>query len=549
MSSTTVVSRLVTLALVSTAVGVAPTAVASGHHTPTETVTSTPATQRTDSGAVQRILTELGQKSNNDFARPIGSHAYWKTNAFIYKELTSLGWEVERQQFHVNGKRAENLIARAPGTSKNTLSGRFMVGTSYSTQATSGANNDSSSVAALLALSATSAEADFRKDHNLGMIAFWGADHKEPFGARHYLANITPWEKRNLHQYTDVRGIGAVNGGEFVTPGSHSEHDYDSNLVSAYKKNDVPLGQKVFGNTQVQDVFRQAGLNAFTFHGGGNNKATEQDHTWWGNTVGRLHDPCLTASCDTIKNVDLDRLSATTDHLMAAWPTLANWDWLQPPGDQLYLFLGDYVGEVQRGGEASTQIKVRRGGSEAREAVFFIDPPAGIDVSFSADEWKQGDRDVVAHFKVSPDAESGWRTIAVRAKVNDQVTLTKHFYLFVSPGASACHGSAEPLAPLRDWREVRSEITLAGCSGNASRSSVVTVDIDHTYRGDLQAWLKSPSGKYYTVFNRTGGSEDNIKESFTVDVSSEKANGQWQLVVRDRGRGDVGVLNSWGLDA
>ena len=37
----------------------------------------------------------------------------------------------------------------------------------------------------------------------------------------------------------------------------------------------------------------------------------------------------------------------------------------------------------------------------------------------------------------------------------------------------------------------------------------------------------------YNLHNRTGGSADNIDQTFTVNLSSETANGTWNLRVRD----------------
>jgi len=51
----------------------------------------------------------------------------------------------------------------------------------------------------------------------------------------------------------------------------------------------------------------------------------------------------------------------------------------------------------------------------------------------------------------------------------------------------------------------------------------------------------------YVLHNRTGGSADNIIQSYTVNLSSEALNGTWTLRVNDNARGDVGFIDSWGL--
>ena len=45
--------------------------------------------------------------------------------------------------------------------------------------------------------------------------------------------------------------------------------------------------------------------------------------------------------------------------------------------------------------------------------------------------------------------------------------------------------------------------------------------------------MSAPDGSVYVLHNRTGGSADNIQQTFTVNLSTEPANGLWRLRVRD----------------
>jgi serine protease len=76
----------------------------------------------------------------------------------------------------------------------------------------------------------------------------------------------------------------------------------------------------------------------------------------------------------------------------------------------------------------------------------------------------------------------------------------------------------------------------------------VSVNIVHTYRGDLQIDLVAPDGSSYRLksSNRLDSADD-VKATVTVDASAEQATGTWMLRVRDRYTGDTGVLNSWAL--
>lgn len=98
-----------------------------------------------------------------------------------------------------------------------------------------------------------------------------------------------------------------------------------------------------------------------------------------------------------------------------------------------------------------------------------------------------------------------------------------------------------------DLRTVESPITVSGVTGNAPAALGVGVDIRHTYKGDLVVDLIAPDGSAYNVHNRTGGSADNIITTFTVNASSEVANGTWRLRVRDAAAQDVGTIMLWSL--
>ncbi|MFF4366884.1 S8 family serine peptidase [Streptomyces sp. NPDC001594] len=100
---------------------------------------------------------------------------------------------------------------------------------------------------------------------------------------------------------------------------------------------------------------------------------------------------------------------------------------------------------------------------------------------------------------------------------------------------------------IADNSTVESPITVAGVTGNAPATLKVGVNIVHTYIGDLKVDLVAPDGTVYTVHNRAGGSTDNINQTYTVNASSEVANGTWKLRVNDNAGGDTGKIDSWNL--
>ncbi|MFJ3972894.1 S8 family peptidase [Streptomyces parvus] len=101
---------------------------------------------------------------------------------------------------------------------------------------------------------------------------------------------------------------------------------------------------------------------------------------------------------------------------------------------------------------------------------------------------------------------------------------------------------------INDNATVESPITVTGVSGNAPAALQVPVNISHTYIGDLRIDLVAPDGSLYNLkAYGSGGSSDNVVTTYTVNASSETANGTWKLRVSDNARYDTGRINSWAL--
>ncbi len=75
----------------------------------------------------------------------------------------------------------------------------------------------------------------------------------------------------------------------------------------------------------------------------------------------------------------------------------------------------------------------------------------------------------------------------------------------------------------------------------------VSVNISHSYRGDLVIKLKAPDGSVYKLKrkNRRDGDLD-VVEIYSVDVTGNAA-GQWKLIVKDKFKKDTGQLNYWSI--
>ncbi|MBB5868687.1 hypothetical protein F4553_002066 [Allocatelliglobosispora scoriae] len=121
-------------------------------------------------------------------------------------------------------------------------------------------------------------------------------------------------------------------------------------------------------------------------------------------------------------------------------------------------------------------------------------------------------------------------------------------YSLTVTGAPGCTGTNAADVQIPDnGAAVESPITIAGCNRNGTATSTVAVNIVHTYKGDLVVNLVAPDGTLYLLHNRTGGSADNINQTYTVNLSSEVANGTWKLRAQDAASADTGYINSWTL--
>jgi len=93
---------------------------------------------------------------------------------------------------------------------------------------------------------------------------------------------------------------------------------------------------------------------------------------------------------------------------------------------------------------------------------------------------------------------------------------------------------------------VFSPITMSGVSGNAPATLPVSVNIQHTWRGDLVIDLVAPDGSTYRLKSLSSSDSADIA-TYTVNASSEVANGTWQLKVQDVAAQDVGFIDTWSL--
>ena len=113
---------------------------------------------------------------------------------------------------------------------------------------------------------------------------------------------------------------------------------------------------------------------------------------------------------------------------------------------------------------------------------------------------------------------------------------------------------AEPEIDIPDFNTAGIVSNLQQTQVGTVKDIVVSLDIEHTYIGDLQVELIAPSGLFILLHNREGDWRNNIKRDYDIETKpdlqrfiGEAIEGDWQLRVRDFANVDQGKLNAWSL--
>ena len=183
--------------------------------------------------------------------------------------------------------------------------------------------------------------------------------------------------------------------------------------------------------------------------------------------------------------------------------------------------------------------------------VTFTDTSSDSDGSIVSRSWNFGDGTTSTATNPSKTyTTAGTYTVTLTVTDDDGATHTKTASVTVggTGGVQTYSNGADVSIPDSNATGVSSSIAVTGRSGNAPSNAKVSVNIPHTYRGDLIVDLIAPDGSVYNLHNRTGGSaNDVIIVDRVINLSSEALNGNWKLRVADRAPQDVGKIDSWSI--
>jgi M6 family metalloprotease-like protein len=115
---------------------------------------------------------------------------------------------------------------------------------------------------------------------------------------------------------------------------------------------------------------------------------------------------------------------------------------------------------------------------------------------------------------------------------------------------------SSPAAAIPDDSATGVKDAITVTEAGAIASLKVSVDISHTYRGDLQVTLLAPGGDAIVLHRRNqGGAADDLKATYDTaslpalaTLAGKGMAGPWTLHVQDLARQDRGVLNRWELE-
>ena len=136
------------------------------------------------------------------------------------------------------------------------------------------------------------------------------------------------------------------------------------------------------------------------------------------------------------------------------------------------------------------------------------------------------------------DGKGGFDTATVTVTVNN------------IPCTSGTFTSTDVPKAIPDFNTTGITSVLPIDGNGVVESLSVSLNIQHTYQGDLIVELVSPAGTAYRLHSRTGGTTDNliITDRALPATVGQTINGTWSLRVSDRARVDIGSLTAWSLN-
>lgn len=119
------------------------------------------------------------------------------------------------------------------------------------------------------------------------------------------------------------------------------------------------------------------------------------------------------------------------------------------------------------------------------------------------------------------------------------------------PAYTAIHTAVQDVA-IKDQKTVTLDLQIADTKPVADVA--VSVELEHTYIGDLVIEIRAPGGTV-TLQSRTGGGADNLNKRYDTvstpglaDLTGKNPKGTWTLAISDKARRDTGTLRRFSVE-
>ncbi|GAB3154543.1 M28 family peptidase [Amycolatopsis sp. NPDC004378] len=493
--------------------------------------------------SLANIKTHLNQlqtiANNNGGTRSARGGGYAASVSYVENLLKNAGYTTSRQTCTSCLGQSQNLIAEWP---QGDASQVIMLGAHLdSVSAGPGINDNGSGSASILEVALTLARTNPAMAKRV-RFAWWADEESGLVGSKYYVNNLPSSERTKIKTYLNFDMIGSKNWGYFV-------YDDVASIKAVFDEYFSSIGIQTEGDSEGDGrsdhaSFKSAGIPVGGLATGAGDIKSAAQAQKWGGTAGSPFDNCYHRACDTTSNIPDTPLEKNSDAIGYALWKLAV---ATTTGNDYSVALNPTAGTVQPG--QSLQVAVNTtttSGSAQSISLSASGLPAGATASFSPATISSGGSSTLT-ITTSASTPTGSFPVTVTADgANADHTAT--FSLGIgSSSCAAVTNSARLDIPDYPGAAVNSTNSVAGCARNASNATKVEVHITHTYRGDLVIDLVAPDGTAYRLKNSSSDSTPNLDTTYTVNASSEAANGAWQLRIRDVGPADTGYLSSWTL--
>ncbi|MGW6932753.1 proprotein convertase P-domain-containing protein [Lentzea sp. NPDC054927] len=497
-----------------------------------------------DIAAVKQHLTQFNTiATQNGGNRRSTTAGYRASVTYVKDKLTAAGYSVTEQPCTsgCTSGAGPNVIAEWPGGNANNV---YMFGAHLdSVSAGPGINDNGSGSSALLETALVLSRTNPTMLNKV-RFAWWTDEEQGLLGSRFYVSQLPATERTKIKTYHNFDMVGSINGGYFInninsTQSAHMKAYWDSLSLSPEENTE--------GRNRSDDAsFTNAGIPASGYAMGASATKTSAQATKWGGTAGGAFDPCYHRACDTTANISDTHLNRAVDGIAyTLWKSAVG---TGTPGADFSVAVSPSSGSVVAGSSATATVATQTVSGDAQTVQLSASGlPSGATASFNPASVTTGASSTLT---ISTTASTPAGTYPVTITAAGSVSRTATYTLTVTGGGGgSCTGTNPNDVAVPDaGAAVDSDVVISGCASTPSTAATVAVNIRHTYIGDLTVALIAPDGSSYTLHNRTGGSADNINQTYTVNLSGEAANGTWKLRVRDLAAQDTGTIDTWTLN-